>query len=163
MEFFHHAESWVLVSFLLFVGLLIYLKVPKIVGRVLDEHSFQVKSQLDEARKLRDEAALLLANYKKKQVDAEKQAADIIAGAKADAEQFAVDARQKMAETLDRRTKQAEQKIARAEATAMAEVKARAAELATTAASQILGDIAKGQVGSQLITESIAAVKSRLN
>ena len=66
MEFFHHAESWVLVSFLLFVGLLIYLKVPKIVGRVLDEHSFKVSSQLDEARKLRDEAAQLLADYKKK-------------------------------------------------------------------------------------------------
>ena len=163
MEFFHHAESWVLVSFLLFVGLLIYLKVPKIVGRVLDEHSFKVSSQLDEARKLRDEAAQLLADYKKKQSDAEKQAADIISSAKADAEQYAVDARQKMSETLDRRTQQAEQKIARAEATAMAEVKARAAELATTAAAQILGDVAKGKAGAGLIAQSIAAVKSRLN
>ena len=160
MEFFHHAESWVLVSFILFVALLIYLKVPKILMRLLDEHSFKVKSQLDEARKLRDEAAEMLADYKKKQADAELQAADILAGAHADAAQFAVDSRQKMAETLDRRTKQAMQKIAQAEAAATKEVRARAADLAIAAASKILA----GQKGNaKLIAESIAAVKFKVN
>ena len=160
MEFFGHAESWVLVSFLLFVALLIYLKVPKIVLRLLDEHSFRVSMQLTEARKLRDEAAAMLADYKKKQADAELMAADILAGAKADAEQFAISSRQKMAETLDRRTKQATQKIAQAEATATKEVRARATDLAIAAA----GNLIAGQKSNpKLIAESIAAVKSKMN
>ena len=160
MEFFHHAESWVLVSFILFVGLLIYLKVPKILMRLLDEHSFKVKSQLDEARKLRDEAAQMLASYKKKQADAEQQAVDIMASAKTEAEQFAADSRQKMAETLDRRTKQAMQKIAQAEATAVKEVRARVTDLAIATA----GNVMAAQKGNaRLITESIEAVKSKAN
>jgi F-type H+-transporting ATPase subunit b len=163
MEFFRHAESWVLVSFLLFVALLIYLKVPKMVGRLLDEHSFKVKHELDEARKLREDAEALLTEYKQKRADAEKQAAEIVASAKADAAQFAVDAKQKLIETMDRRAKQAEQKIARAEAAATAEVRARATELATAAAAHLLGDAATGKKGASLISDSIAAVKARLN
>ena len=160
MEFFGHAESWVLVSFLLFVGLLIYLKVPKILMRLLDEHSFKVQSQLDEARKLREEAAAMLADYKKKQRDAEGQAADILANAKAEAAQFAVDARLKMTETLDRRTKQAEQKIAQAQEAAIKEVRGRAADLAIAAA----GNFIAGQKSNpKLIAESIAAVKNKAN
>ena len=160
MEFFRHAESWVLVSFILFVGLLIYLKVPKILMRLLDEHSFKVKSQLDEASKLRDEAAAMLADYRKKQADAERQAAEILAAAQANAAQFAIDSRQKMAETLDRRTKQALQKIAQAEAAAMKDVRNSATDLAIAAASSLLA----GQKGNaKLVTESIAAVKSKAN
>ena len=160
MEFFHHAESWVLVSFLLFVGLLIYLKVPKILMRLLDEHSFKVKSQLDEARKLREEAAAMLADYKKKQADAEQQAADIIANAKTEAEQFAADSRQKMTETLERRTKQAMQKIAQAEAAATKDVRARITDLAIATAGNV---IAAQKGNTRLITESIEAVKSNVN
>ena len=160
MEFFRHAESWVLVSFILFVALLIYLKVPKILLRLLDEHSFRVSMQLTEARKLRDEAATMLADYKKKQADAELQAADILASAKTDAEQFAIDSRQKMAETLDRRTKQAMLKIAQAESAATKEVRARATDLAIAAA----GNLIAGQKSNpKLIEESIAAVKSKMN
>jgi F-type H+-transporting ATPase subunit b len=160
MEFFGHAESWVLVSFLLFICLLVYLKVPKILLRLLDEHSFRVSMQLTEARKLRDEAAAMLADYKKKQADAELQAADIMAGAKADAEQFAIDSRQKMTETLDRRTKQAMQKIAQAEATATKEVRARATDVAIAAAGNL---IAAQKSNPKLIAESIAAVKTKMN
>lgn len=160
MEFFGEAESWVLVSFLLFVCLMVYLKVPKILLRLLDEHSFRVSMQLTEARKLRDEAAAMLADYKKKQADAEQQAADIMASAKADAEQFAIDSRQKMTETLDRRTKQAMQKIAQAEVTATKEVRARATDLAIAAA----GNVIAGQKSNpKLIAESIAAVKTKMN
>ena len=160
MEFFHHAESWVLVSFILFVALLIYLRVPKILLRFLDEHSFRVSMQLTEARKLRDEAAAMLADYKKKQADAELLVADILAGAKSDAEQFAIDSRQKMTETLERRTKQAMQKIAQAEVAATKEVRARAADLAIAAA----GNLIAGQKSNpKLIEESIAAVKSKMN
>ncbi len=160
MEFFRHAESWVLVSFILFVGLLIYLKVPKILMRLLDEHSFKVKSQLNEASKLRDEAAAMLADYKKKQADAERHAAEILANAHADAAQFAVDSRQKMTETLERRTKQALQKIAQAEAAATKDVRNRATDLAIAAASTLLS-AQKGN--TKLIAESIAAVKSKAN
>ena len=160
MEFFQHAESWVLVSFILFVALLVYLKVPKILMRLLDEHSFKVKSQLDEARKLRDDAAAMLADYKHKQADAEKQAADILENAKAEAVQLAEASRQKMVETLDRLTKQAMQKISQAEASATKDVRARATDLAIAAA----GNVMAAQKGNaKLIAESIAAVKSKTN
>ncbi len=163
MEFFRHAESWVLVSFILFLALLVYLKVPAMLGKMLDERAGKISSELNEARKLREDAAALLEEYKKKRSDAEQEAVAIVAQARTDAEAFATDSRKKLAETLTRRTKQAEQKIAQAEAAATKDVRSMAAELAVAAAASLLKDGTKGTSGERLVTESIAAVKSRLN
>ena len=75
MEFFRHAESWVLVSFILFLGLLVYLKVPAMLGKMLDERASKISKELDDARKLREDAAALLEEYKKKRADAESKRA----------------------------------------------------------------------------------------
>ena len=160
MGFFHEAESWVLVAFILFIALLLYLKVPAMAAKMLDERGAMIAKDLDEARKLRQEAQALLDSYKQKRVEAEKQAADIITQAKADAEEYAAEARKKLAESLDRRTKQAEMKIAQAEAAAIKDVRNAATELAVAAAARLSAEAAKG---SSLIDESIAAVKSKLN
>lgn len=163
MEFFHEPESWVAIAFVLFAALLVYLKVPAMLARMLDERSVKIAGELAEARKLREEAQALLASYQKKRAEAEKDAADIVEQAKKEAEAYATEARRKLTETLERRSKQAEQKIAQAEAAAIKDVRAVTTDIAIAAASQLAGEAVKGAKGDGLIGESIAAVKSRLN
>jgi F-type H+-transporting ATPase subunit b len=163
MEFFHKAESWVLVSFLLFVALLIYLKVPAMLAKMLDERAAKISKDLDEARKLREEAQALLDSYKKKRVEAETEAANIISQAKVQAEDYAVESRRKLDESLTRRTKQAEQKIAQAEAAAMKDVRTIATNIAIAAATKLTATSLTAPKKAKLVEDSIAAVKARLN
>ena len=160
---FHEAETWVAVAFVLFVGLGIYLKVPAMLAKMLDERADKIGKELAEARKLREEAQALLAEYQKKRAEAEKDAANIVAQAKVEAEAYSVETRKKLVETIERRTKQAAQKIAQAEAAAIKEVRTTATEAAIGAASKLVGEAVQGTRGVKLIDESIAAVKSRLN
>ena len=160
---FHEAETWVAVAFVIFVGLAIYLKVPALVAKMLDERADKIGRELAEAKRLREEAQALLAEYQKKRVEAEKDAANIIAQAKVEAESYSVETRRKLAETIERRTKQAAQKIAQAEAAAVKEVRTVATDAAIAAASKLVGEAVKGAKGVKLVDESIAAVKSRLN
>ncbi|MFN0194249.1 MAG: F0F1 ATP synthase subunit B, partial [Aestuariivirga sp.] len=135
MGFFGDPASWVLVSFLLFIALLIYLKVPAMAAKALDDRAAKIAKELEEARKLREEAQALLDSYKAKRGEAEREAAGIVAQARTDAEEFAAESRRKLSETIERRSKQAEQKIAQAEASAMKDVRDLATELAIKAAS----------------------------
>jgi F-type H+-transporting ATPase subunit b len=160
---FHEAETWVAVAFVLFVGLGIYLKVPAMLAKMLDERADRIGKELAEAKKLREEAQALLAEYQKKRAEAEKDAANIVAQAKLEAESYSVETRKKLAETIERRTKQAAQKIAQAEAAAIKEVRTTATEAAIAAASKLVGEAVQGTKGIKLIDESIAAVKNRLN
>lgn len=163
MEFFAEAESWVLVAFILFVALLVYLKVPAMVTGMLDERAAKIAKDLDEARKLRQEAQALLDSYKSKRTEAEREAAAIVAQAKSDAEEYAEEARRKLSESVERRTRQAEQKIAQAQASAIKDVRNLATDIAVAAAASLSADAVKGAKGAALIEESIAAVKGRLN
>ena len=160
---FHEAETWVAVAFVLFVGLGVYLKVPAMLAKMLDERADKISKELAEARKLREEAQALLTEYQKKRAEAEKDAANIVAQAKLEAESYSVETRKKLAETIERRTKQAAQKIAQAEAAAIKEVRTTATEAAIAAASKLVGEAVQGAKGAKLIDDSIAAVKSRLN
>ncbi|MFO0990620.1 MAG: ATP F0F1 synthase subunit B [Hyphomicrobiales bacterium] len=163
MEFFHSAETWVLVAFILFIAVLVYLKVPAKVTAMLDDRASKISSELAEAKRLREDAQALLAEYQKKRVDAERDAVNIIEQAKREAEAFAHEARAKLSETLDRRSRQAEQKIAQAEAQAVKEVRNIATDLAVAAAGHLIGDSAKGQTGTRLVEDAISQVKSKLN
>lgn len=152
-----------LVALVLFFGIVLWAGAHKKAGAALDARAAQISKDIADARKLREEAEALLAEYKQKKLDAENEAAGIIAQAKADAAVYAEDAKKKLADSLTRRTKQAENKIAQAEAAAVKEVRAAATDLAIRAASSVIRDGAKGRGGDGLIAESIAAVKSRLN
>lgn len=156
-------ETWVAVAFVLFVALLVYLKVPAMLAKMLDERADKISKELAEAKKLREEAQALLAEYQKKRAEAEMDAANIVAQAKIEAESYSVETRKKLAETIERRTKQAAQKIAQAEAAAIKEVRTTATEAAIAAASKLVGEAVQGAKGTKLIDESITAVKSRLN
>jgi F-type H+-transporting ATPase subunit b len=160
---FHNPEIWVAIGFLIFVGILIYVGVPGLITKALDDRAKRVQAELDEARRLKDEAQKLLAEYQAKQKKAEAEAASIIEGAKAEAERIAADAKGKMEEFVARRTKMAETKIAQAEAQAVADVRAAAADAAVAAAERILTDTVKGKVADDLIARGIGDVKAKLN
>ena len=156
-------EFWVAVAFVLFVGVLIYVGVHKKLIEALDHRAGRIQTELDEARRLRDEAGKLLAEYQRKQREAEREAEAIVADARAEAGRVAAEARVKMEEFVARRTKLAETKITQAEAQALADVRAAAADAAVTAAEKILRDTAKGKVADDLIAQGIADVKAKLN
>jgi F-type H+-transporting ATPase subunit b len=160
--FFRDPATYVLISFILFIALLVYLKVPALVAKMLDERAAKIARELEEAKRLRQEAESLLTEYKKKRSDAEAEAQGIIAAAKAEAEAYAEESSRKLNEALARRQAQAEQKIAMAEAAAIKDVRAAAADLAMSAAAALLKDATSGKTGEKLVSESIAAVKSRL-
>ena len=121
---------WVFLAVVGFLFLISFLGVWKRIGAMLDTRSDGIRTELDEARRLREEAQALLASFQRKQKEAEAQAQDIVAQARRDAESMAAQSRRDLAERLERRAQAAEAKIATAEAQALAEVKARAAQLA---------------------------------
>jgi F-type H+-transporting ATPase subunit b len=160
---FAEPEFWVAVAFVIFVAVLIYVGVPKMMTKALDDRAKRVQDELNEARRLKEEAQKLLAEYQAKQRQADEEAAAIIAGAKAEAERFAAEAKVKMEEFVARRSKMAETKIAQAEAQAVADVRAAAAEAAVSAAEKILTDSVKGKVADDLLARGISDVKTKLN
>jgi F-type H+-transporting ATPase subunit b len=157
------AEFWVAVAFVIFLLVLGKFNVHRKVLGSLDERRDRIKADLDEAQRLREEAKAMLADADAKRRAAEQEAAGIIEGARAEAERLAGEAKQKVEEFLGRRTKMAEAKIAQAEAQALADVRAAAAEAATSAAERILTQSTKGQIAEDLIKRGIEDVKKKLN
>lgn len=157
------AETWVAAAFVIFLGILAYVGVHRTILDALDKRSARIKAELDEARQIRDEAKKLLAEYQNKRGEAEREADAIIAGAKAEAERMAADADVKLQDFIARRTKMAEQKIAQAEAQALADVRSAAAEAAVSAAEKVLTQAVTGKIAEQLVSQGIEDVKKKLN
>jgi F-type H+-transporting ATPase subunit b len=157
------AEFWVGVAFVAFLLILAYYKVPALIAKALDDRAAGIRKELDEARRLREEAHALLADYQKKHRNAGQEAEAIVEQARREAEAFAAETRKSLAEMVERRRKQAEEKIARAEAQATEDVRAAAVDMAIAAAEKILREKAAGAGGAALIDESIRSIKTRLN
>ncbi|HET9716823.1 MAG TPA: ATP F0F1 synthase subunit B [Pseudolabrys sp.] len=157
------AETWVALAFLVFVGGLGYIGVHRTITKALDDRSARIKAELDEARKLKEEAAALLSEYQRKRDAADVEAQDIIAGAKAEAERLAAEAKSRIEDFVARRTKMAEVKISQAEAQAAADVRSAAAEAAVAAAEKILSEEAKGKLAGELIAKGIEDIRKKLN
>jgi len=160
---FAQPETWVAIAFVILMVLFAYLGIHKTVLTALDHRSERIKAELDDARRLKEEAAKLLGEYQTRRASAEREAEEIIANAKAEAERIAVEAKAKMEDFVARRTKTAESKIALAEAQALADVRAAAANAAVEAASTILSQSVKGSVADDLLAKGIAEVRAKLN
>ncbi len=154
---------WVMIAFFGFIALLIYYKVPGLITRSLDARADAIRNELDEARRLRDEAQSLLADYQRKSREAENETKAILDQAKRESEALASETRRNLTESVERRTKLAEEKIARAEAQAVSEVRASAVENAIAAAEKILKARATGQTASTIIESSIRDLENKLN
>lgn len=163
MELLYDPEVWVAIAFVALLIVFGYVGAYKKVAIALDHRAERIRSELDDARRLKDEAAKLLADYKARHASAEREAQDIITSAKAEAERIAAEAKAKMEDFVVRRTKSAESKIALAEAQAIADVRSAAAEAAVTAASTILSHSVKGQVADDLLAKGITEVRAKLN
>src|SRR6201992_3907687 len=135
---FAEPEFWVAVGFVILMIVFAYIGVHRTVLTALDHRRDRIKAELDEAGRLKDEAAKLLADYKARGATAEREAQEIVAAAKAEAERIAAEAKAKMEDFVVRRSKTAESKIALAEAQAIADVLSAAADAAVTAASSLL-------------------------
>jgi F-type H+-transporting ATPase subunit b len=160
---FAEPEFWVAVAFVILMGVFAYLGVHRTVLTTLDHRRDRIKAELDDARRLKDEAAKLLEEYKARRASAEREAGEIVAGARAEAERIASEAKAKLEDFVARRTKTAEGKIALAEAQALADVRAAAADAAIAAASTILSQSVKGGVADDLLNKGIQDVREKLN
>jgi len=154
---------WVFFAVVLFLLVLAYFGIHKKIGGALDARADKIRTELDEAKSLREEAQALLASYQRKQKEAEEQAEGIVKQARHDAEVMAANARKDLAERLERRAAQAEAKIASAEAKAMADVKAKAADLALEAAEKLIRTGKSSTNHAQLVKDGIAQMGKTLN
>src|SRR4030081_2400541 len=160
---FSEPEFWVAVAFVILMGVFAYFGIHRTVLKTLDHLSERIRAELDDARRLKEEAAKLLAEYKTRHATAEREAEGIIASARAEAERIAAEAKTKLEDFVARRTKTAESKIALAEAQALADVRAAAAHAAVSAASTILSQSVKGDIADDLLAKGIAEVRAKLN
>jgi F-type H+-transporting ATPase subunit b len=157
------AQVWATVALVIFLAGAVYLKVPGMVAKALDARADKITGELAEAKKLREEAQALLTEYQKKRADAEREAAEIVAAAKREAEMLSAESRQKTAGFVARRTALSEQKIAQAETEAVSAVRAAAVDLAVAAAEKLIAANLEGKAGADLFASSVAEVKTRLN
>lgn len=157
------ATFWVFMGFVVFIGLLVYMGVPAKLTAAIDARSAKIRSELEDARRLHEEAQTLLSEYQRRRGEAQAEAEAIVGQARREAEALSEEARARLEDYVTRRTRAVEQRIAQAETQAVAEVRSRAIDVAAEAASRILADKARGEAGDQLIGRSISAVRSNLN
>jgi F-type H+-transporting ATPase subunit b len=163
MTFAFDETFFAFVGLLLFIALIVYLKVPGMMAKSLDDRADQIRNELAEAKRLREEAQHLLAEYQRKRKEAEADAANIVAAAEREAEMLTTEARKKTEEFVANRTALSEQKIKQAEADAMKAVRSAAVDLAIAAAAAVLAKKADGSVQSGLFNDAVNEVKTRLN
>lgn len=160
---FATGEFWVLTGLIIFIGIAIYMKVPGMLVAGLDKRREDIANELEEARRLREEAQQLLASYQRKQREAMKEAEDIVTQAKAEAERLAAETRSAMTALVARRTKMADDKIAQAEAQAMADIRAVASDVAIAAAREIIAAKVDVNRDAKLVEGAIATLASKLH
>ena len=153
----------VLLAFLLFIGVLVYFKVPGLVAGKLDARAVSIRSDLDEARRIREEAQALLASYERKQKDAQAQADRIVTQAREEAERAGEEAKQDIKASIARRLQAAEEQIKSAEARAIRDVRNEAITVATAAARQVIAKQMTAEQGDALIDSAIEQVGSKLH
>ncbi len=153
----------VLIAFVLFVAVLIYLKVPGLVGGLLDNRADNIRKELDEARSLREEAQTILASYERKQKEVAEHAVHIVEHAKEEAANAAVQAKEDLRASIRRRLQAAEDQIASAEAAAVKEVRDSAVNVAIAAAGDVIAKSMTAKDGGALIDAAIADVKKKLH
>jgi F-type H+-transporting ATPase subunit b len=157
------ATFWATVALVIFLAVVFYFKAPAAISKALDERANRIRNELEEARRLREEAQQLLAEYQRKRKEAEQDAADIVAAAKREADILVDEAQKKTEEYVARRAALAEQKIAQAEREAINEVRSSAVDVAVEAARTLLAGKIDATIGTELFKSSVQEVKSKLN
>ncbi len=163
MSLFYDSHFVVGLAFFLFLGLLAYLGVHRFLAKALDDRAARIRGELDEARRLREEAQATFAEFERRQRDVESQAAEIIAHAKVEAEQVAERAKADIGASIERRLKAADEQIAMAEANALREVRERAIQVAVAAAAEVIASRMTSAQADALVEDAIRAVGEKLH
>ncbi|HEX2215372.1 MAG TPA: ATP F0F1 synthase subunit B [Xanthobacteraceae bacterium] len=154
---------WVAIATLILLAILGYAGAHRMILDALDGRRAKIEAELAEARRLKEEAQNIVAEYARKQQAAEGEAQALIANARAEAERYAAESKTRMDEFVARRTSMAQVKIAQAEAQALADVRAAAADAAVAAAADILAQSTQGNVADDLVARGIREVRAKLN
>ena len=157
------ATFFALVGLIIFIGIIVYLKVPGMISKSLDDRAGAIATQLAEAKSLLEEAQKLLSEYERRRAEAEREAQEIVAAAKRDADNIAEEARVKTSEYVKRREAIATQKIAQAETDAINDVKSKAVEIAISASTQLLGGRMDAKAAGDMFKSSLSEIKSKMN
>lgn len=157
------ATFFAFVGLIIFLGILAYVKVPGMITGALDKRADQIRNELEQAKKLREEAQHLLSEYQRKRKEAESEAASILSAAEREAAILREDAKAKTEEYISRRTAMAEMKISQAETDAINEVRASAVDLAMIAAEKLIGAKVDSKISDDLFKASLGDLKTRLN
>jgi F-type H+-transporting ATPase subunit b len=163
MDMLREPEFWVGIGFLLVIAILVWKGVPKMVGKMLDQRAAVISAELSEARRLREEAAGLLADYRAKAAGAEREAQSIVNEARAEVARFAEVSRADLKAQIARRAQAAQDRIAQAETAAMNEIRALAADSAVAAAQKLIAARIDEQRAGALIADSIKNLGTKLN
>ena len=159
----NNTDFVVSIAFVIFIGVLIYLKVPKMLGKMLDDRADTIKTEIDEARALQEEAKTILASYERKRKEVAEQSISIIAQAKEEA-QFAADAaKEALSKTIERRLQSATEQISSAQDAAIREVKDKAVTVAIAAAGDVIAAKMAAKDGNALIDAAIKDVGAKLH
>src|ERR1700743_2896120 len=156
-------DTWEFLGLLIVIGIILWQRVPAMVAKTLDERAITIQNELTQARQLREEAEAVLVRYTERAGRAQAEADVILAQAKAAAERFAKDSETQLKALVERRARQAQDRIARAEAQAMAEIRAMAADAAVAASSQIIAARLDETKAGALIDASIKDLGGKLN
>ncbi|WP_377289224.1 F0F1 ATP synthase subunit B [Rhizobium sp. SG2393] len=157
------ATVWAFVGLLIFLGLMVYLKVPGMLAKSLDDRANKISNELAEAKRLREEAQALVAEFQRKRKDAEQEAASIVAAAKREADALTAEAKAKTEEYVARRTALSEQKIRQAESDAINAVRSAAVDLAIAAAEKVIAAKSDASTQNELFNSALGEVRARLN
>ncbi len=163
MDFLNNTEIVVTIGFVIFLGVLVYFKVPGMIANKLDERAVRIKAELDEARALREEAQTLLAGFERRQKEVKAQAEDIVTAARSEAEKAAEAAKEDIRRSVARRLQTATEQIEAAEQAAIRQIKDRAVTIAVAAASDVLGEKIKAADANRMIDAAIAEVGEKLH
>jgi F-type H+-transporting ATPase subunit b len=156
------AEFWVVIALIIFIGVVLYIRVPRLLTTALDNRIRKIEADLDEAARLRAEAQSLLDSYANKRAEAEAEAQGIVAAAREEADRLAKEAAVALEALIGRRSKTVEEKITQAEQQAIAEVRGRSADVAIEAARLILGK-QMADKGDTLVSQAIRDVAAKLH
>ncbi|NDU99670.1 ATP F0F1 synthase subunit B [Pseudoroseicyclus tamaricis] len=159
----YNTDFIVLLAFILFIGILLYFRVPRMITRLLDNRSDTIKSELEEARALREEAQALLASYERKHKEVEAQAERIVSNARSEAQAAADASKAEIERSVSRKLASAQEQIEAARAAAIREVRDSAVTIAVAAARDVIAEHVGQSQGSQLIDESISTVEQKLH
>ena len=159
MDFFYQPASWVFIAFIIFISIAIYLKVPNMVTKLLDEQISKIKNDLDDARKLKEDANSLLAEYERKIEFANKEAENIINQAKNNAKSYEENSNKKVEEFISRSEKQSIEKIQQAQKSAIKKINEEIVNKSVEVAEKIISKNMNDQNNNKLFESSINQIK----